>query len=190
MTRRERRVDDSVLVLCRNYEFGGDPNELVLRLCRELLREAGMDVPTDLDVITSLRNVIRVEEVALDHDADLRWDGSHYVIGRRRLSTCHEVVHTFFPNARSRDEVLEREIGRSPPGLTEEHLCDQGAAELLMPAEPFRLALPSVPNMDNVLELAEIFGASIEAAARRALRLSGPKGAVVVLESKLKPKRT
>lgn len=196
MTRaRDRRPEEAVASLCRAHDFDGDPRDLIRRLCRTLLSEAGTGIPTELALLASFQNVIRIEELPLDHDAHLGWDGRHYVIqvrldhsaGRRRFSTGHELVHTFFPGARTRSDLPEHDIGLSRTAVTEEHLCDLGAAELLMPEERFAPALPRSPGMEDVLRLSEMFQASIEATARRVLRLCRRPGAVVVLEPKLKP---
>jgi len=195
MSRRDPKPDPQVVALCRKHDFVGDPRDLIRRLCSDLLAEADPGVPTDLDVLASFQNVLRIEERFLDHDANLRWDGSHYLIevhfgsspGRQRFSICHELAHTLFPGATERDFLAEYNIGRSAAGPTEEHLCDIGAAELLMPTDAFSQALSAVPNMTDVCDLADAFQASVEAAARRALHLSGLSGAVVVLEPKLKP---
>lgn len=146
-------------------------------------------------MISSYRNIIRVEEVVLEHDASIRWDGVHFVVqvaaqagpGRQRFSIAHEVTHTFFPGAHHRIGRPDRGIGRNSRRGSEEYLCDLGAAEFVLPRGPFLDRLPDRPGMAFVVETAREFGASIEATARRTLALSGRPGAVVVLEPRLKP---
>jgi hypothetical protein len=81
-----------------------------------------------------------------------------------------------------------REAPLTTRGAGKKRICrDQGAAELLLPRAAFIAACPSRPDMDHVLELAEIFEASAEATALRIVALAAIPAAMIVLEPGLKP---
>lgn len=171
---------------------GTDAVATIMRLCSDLIDEAGSTVPVSLDVLASFRNA-RVLVVDMDQPETVVWDGRHFIIrvrredtdGRQRFSCAHGIVHTFFLQAGSGTSkgalLLD---GRSDQ---EEDLCDQGAAELLLPRAAFTDACPERPSMDDVLDLAEHFDASAEATALRVVALSPVPAAMVVLEPQFKP---
>lgn len=90
--------------------------------------------------------------------------------GRRRFSLAHEVAHTFFDNAMATYQMRTSGQRMSPAARALERLCDEGAAELLMPVEWVRPRLAGSteqPSVRAVLQLAADFRVSLEAAALR-----------------------
>ncbi len=100
-------------------------------------------------------------------------DASVQSQGRRRFSIAHELVHTFFDNASKSYQM--RTAGKDH--LTDaawalERLCDEGAAELIMPEKEFGNALSRMGlHATAIPELAEVFRVSLEAVALRAVEL-------------------
>ena len=98
--------------------------------------------------------------------------------GRRRFSIAHEIAHTFFEDAA---DAVRRRARRVPREMTPEErdlerLCDRGAAEMLMPEEPFRDdAAARGWSAAAVPALAERYAVSLEAAAVRMMQVPGSK---------------
>jgi hypothetical protein len=170
----------------------GDPADLIGRLCVGLLEEAGKEIPVDLEILASFRNahVVHIEQ---EQPETIHWDGRSFQIqlrnadtlGRQRFSCAHAIVHTwFFESASHGQDGSDNAHGWSE---TEEDLCDLGAAALLLPELAFRSACPVDVTMDDVLRLADVFQASAESTALRAVALSSTPLAMVVLETTLKP---
>ena len=96
--------------------------------------------------------------------------------GRRRFSVAHEIAHTFFCNGtetyhlrtKSRERYYRTEEARQL-----EHLCDLGAAELLMPEEHVSKCLSRIGlRAAAIPEIARTFGTSLQAAALRLIELA------------------
>ena len=189
--RPDAKPDARVAALLTRHG-GTDAIATITQLCSDLIDDAGSTIPVNLDVLASFRNA-RVLVVDQDQPETIMWDGRHFIIrvrredtdGRQRFSRAHGIVHTFFLQAGSDTSkgtlLLD---GRSDQ---EEDLCDQGAAELLLPRAAFTDACPACPGMDDILELADRFDASAEATALRVVSLSTVPAAMVVLEPQLKP---
>lgn len=99
---------------------------------------------------------------------------------RQRYSIAHEIVHTLFPDyeavLRSAGKLWREERMTTPTDIAElelEHLCQVGAAELLLPQFAFapRLQADGL-SLDTVMALSTSFGASPEATVRRATELT------------------
>jgi len=124
--------------------------------------------------------------IPVEERAGLRWDallvplaggrfrilvnGNMQSAGRRCFSIAHEIAHTFLPDAAEacRRRSVRRSAFAADPQQAEERLCDQAAAELLMPAEVFAAALCGHGFCASTLPLlAERFEVSLEAAAWR-----------------------
>jgi Zn-dependent peptidase ImmA (M78 family) len=90
-----------------------------------------------------------------------------YSDGRVNFSIAHEIVHSFFPNSArgARFRTLSAEGSREANEL--ERLCDLGAAELLMPADEFLIALDGQWGLANLASLCDRFGSSYEATVYR-----------------------
>lgn len=188
---RPKRQDHRVEALLAHRSWTGTPQALIEQLCRDLLNKAGSVVPVDLEVLASFRNC-EVHTQDQGQAETITWNGRHFVIrlrradtpGRQRFSCAHAIVHTYFLQAGQDSSGTQPQASWS---AQEEALCDAGAAELLLPREAFVGLCPSVPTMDDILELAEVFEASAEATAYRAAALSAVPMAVAVLEPALKP---
>ena len=169
-----------------------DPAQTITQLCSDLIEATGATVPVNLEMLASFRNA-RVTVVDQEQAETIMWGGRHFVIrvrradtdGRQRFSCAHGIIHTYFREAGS--GLTARGVAYDSWSRQEEDLCDQGAAELLLPRAAFIAACPSRPDMDDVLELAEIFEASAEATALRIVALSAIPAAMTVLEPGLKP---
>lgn len=133
--------------------------------------------PFDMEVLASLTG-LRLEEVdTLGAGRDASYMPGTILLSRqappkrRRYSVAHEIIHQFFPEG-----CKSEGVDASPEGITQgklELLCQIGAAELLMPSDPFSKSLgPEAPTIHGIDSLAASFDVSIEAAARRTVDLS------------------
>jgi IrrE N-terminal-like domain len=194
--RGSRPSDALVRRFLDQHRWSGAPEELVVRLCAELLEEAGVSVPVDVRMLASFRGIAAISEVDQPEAGCIFCDGERLLIQlrssdspeRRRFTICHEILHTFFPGFREeRRRRTDRTVGAFDRSQLEEYLCDLGAAELLLPRRPFLAALPPQPCLDDVIELAAVFDASLEATAIRMVNLTAAAMALVVLEPAWKP---
>lgn len=182
--------DDAIAAFCARHGWSGPPEELMARLCADLLREAECRVPVDVRRLASFRGA-RVIEAEQQPAGLLQWDASRLTIRvrasdseeRRRFTVCHEVCHTFMPGfrqtPRTRADLDVECFDRRDP---EEYLCDLGAAELLLPRADIAGLLRADFTIDDILILATHFRASIEATALRCVGLSPQPVAIVVLD--------
>src|SRR5579884_1308443 len=168
-------TDPVVLELCRRHG-GADPEPVIRELCPDLVavcpRESG---PTPLRMLASFRNVRDIGEApsaaATGCSGYIVRENGGYVItlddreprGRRVISLGHEVTHTYF-----------LEVGRRAAAtLEEEHLCDVGGTELVMPEVRFTAFLRQVGVSMAGIELCrKEFEGSFEATARRVMELT------------------
>jgi Zn-dependent peptidase ImmA (M78 family) len=196
MMRRSRPPDELVRRFLDQHQWRGAPEELVVWLCEELLEEADVRVPVDVRMLASFRGIAAISEVDQPEAGCIFCDGERLLIHlrgsdspeRQRFTICHEILHTFFPGFRQeRRTRIDRTVGAFDRSRLEEYLCDLGAAELLLPREPFLAALPAQPCLDDVIELAPVFDASLEATAIRLVNLAAAPMALVVLEPAWKP---
>ncbi len=187
-----KKVDARIRALMEFHGADGEAADLIGRLCFDLLKEAGEDVPVDLEMLASFRNA-HVAHADQEQPEMIHWDGRSFhirlraadTLGRRRFSCAHAIVHTwFFESAGHGQDKADAEQGWSE---SEEDLCDLGAAALLLPESTFRSECPPDVNMDDVLRMANVFQASAECTALRAVVLSSTPLAMVVLEKTLKP---
>lgn len=173
--------------------------ELVADLMRETLEDLALTPPIDHNIIASYRGVIRIEQVDIPWSGQIAPTDAGLVIslrashswGRRRFSAFHEIVHTYLPGFHLQPQY-RCEPGIIPAGVWSdpavEVLCDQGAAELLLPREAFRgdMAGNSV-NLQLVEDLAARYEASLAATAARACALSPHRTLFLTLEPSTKP---
>src|SRR5258708_11451651 len=168
------------------------PVQVIARLCSELLEVTEATVPVNLEVVASFRNA-QVTVLDQEQAETITWDGRHFAIrvrqadtkGRQRFSCAHGIIHTFFMEAGGSFPARRAVLDSWSP--QEEDLCDQGAAELLLPRAAFLAACPPHPGMDDVLGLAGAFDASAEATALGLATPSVVPAAMVVLEPCLQP---
>jgi Zn-dependent peptidase ImmA (M78 family) len=118
----------------------------------------------------------RVEASAISEAATLAVEGSRYVIrirnsdpeARQRFSIAHEIGHVLLFEGVASEPHLIPSIAHRPGSSVVERLCDQAAAELLMPADAFRDGLLSARfDWDHVMRLAAQFQVSHAAALVR-----------------------
>ena len=103
---------------------------------------------------------------------------------RRNFSVCHEIGHTLMPNFSGFSlPHHDAQTMRWDDVREEEFLCDVAAAELLMPHQEF---IPQLRDcgmrVETIQELAEEFGASLEATAVNIVRAGIEDVAVIVWE--------
>lgn len=110
--------------------------------------------------------------------------------GRRRFSIAHELVHTLFPDSAGvyhlRNVTPQQNLFADSQQL--ERLCEEGAAELLMPEECFRAHLEELGLRASAVQiLADRFQVSLEATALRITETSETPCAVALLDYQVRP---
>jgi Zn-dependent peptidase ImmA (M78 family) len=194
--RGSRSPDGLVRRFLDQHRWCGAPEELIVQLCAELLEEAGVSVPVDVRMLASFRGIAAITAVDQAEAGCIFCAGERLLIQirgsdspeRQRFTICHEILHTFFPGFREeRRARTDKTVGTYGRDQLEEYLCDLGAAELLFPRQPFLAALPPRPRIHDVIALAAVFEASLEATALRVVNLASIPTALVVLEPAWKP---
>jgi Zn-dependent peptidase ImmA (M78 family) len=174
---------DPVAALCA-YHGQSDPEQLVLRLCQDLIDECVTQAgPTPLNILASCQGVRAIHRKAIRPEIGCSGflapvDGGYEItvnagepLERQNFSIAHEIVHTFFRNACPCSQPTERE----------EHLCNLGAAELTMPASRFSAYLAqSHLSLASVDACKTEFAVSFEAAARRAMSVTSEPACVFI----------
>ena len=181
---------------------GGTPEEIIRRKSRELVAEAKAmgwaGPPFDPLLLASLRGISSRETRELfSAEAQLTpIEGRQLLLefnpdrsaGRRNFSISHEIAHTFFEDCYEMVHQRKANPRTFDPQQEVEHLCQLGAAEILMPYEDFISDAASLPlSLNSIPTLAQKYGASREATARRMLSISGRTGALVFFSRRLKP---
>ena len=175
-----------------------DPVAAMRKLVDNLLQEAEQkEAPINLPVVASFRGVVEIRTELIKDTAMLvpTPQGLRILvnmtdpIGRRNFSAAHEVCHTLFPNyANHPIAKVDKLLGRFSIREEEEYLCDMGASYLLLPPS---LVLPRVQSygscLDAIIQLADDFQSSLEAAAIAWAQASPWQCAVVFFEENLKP---
>ncbi|MBI2928788.1 MAG: ImmA/IrrE family metallo-endopeptidase [Verrucomicrobia bacterium] len=189
----------SVLALLDSANGTADPEVLIRDRARGLVSQA-MAVqwsgpPYDPKILAGLRDIaVEPTDEAIGAEARIlaKPDGSLLIEydptkakARVNFSICHEIAHTFFPDC---FETTRHRRKEHDSNYELECLCDLGAAELLMPHEPFDRDLATLGvSLDSVRELTTRYAASGEAVLIRIAQLSSKACAVVFLSEKLKP---
>ena len=181
----------SILALLK-ADGGNDPDVAIRLRARALvaeMMEIGWDGPPyDMEELASFRGFRVAESTRLAEGQDACITTGHILVNatisraRRRYSVAHEVAHTLFPDFQ--DELTRQERLWLRPRVESEfeRLCQAAAAEFLMPLTVFEeLAERCGREIVGIDELAERFGASLEAAARRAVETAGDPMAVLML---------
>lgn len=128
-----------------------------------------------------------VDDAASNVHGNLEKERGYYVIGvnprfglqRKRFTVCHEISHIFFEEASVAFYLRAKRLDRQT--VTEEKLCDRGAAELLMPTETFvSFVKGRIPDLTLLKEISSVFDVSRTAAANRIVELATQPVAVVV----------
>lgn len=169
---------------------GDDPEDSIRRICEDLLAECGATLPVDMRMLASFRGAhVTIKEQ--DEAGCIFYDGKKLIIStrlsdseeRQRFTVGHEISHTFFPGFREERRFRrDLSVGRFEPNILEEHLCDAGAAELLLPRAEILHRMGCELTIDAVLELAPVFQATAEATARRLVSLASRPAAIAILE--------
>lgn len=172
-----------ILALLEDQAFTRDPFEAIRSKARAAVAHAvslgWSGPPFDVELLASL-NGLRIEVVeSLGDGRDAACIPGAILVtrrcppNRRRYSIAHEVVHQFVPSDHGTARFDALPPKRKDAAIGElERLCQVGAAELLLPAAPFQVALATQAVSIPALEaLAQMFDVSTEAAARRAVDL-------------------
>lgn len=173
-----------------------DPVAAVRKLAADLLEEAEQNqAPVDLRLVASFRNIADIHLTSISGSAMLLPSEQGFIIllnssdplGRRNFSTAHEICHTFFPCKES-DNSTSHTVGMFSIQDEEEYLCDIGASALLLPPKLVQDEIEACGcRLDAILQIANRFRSSIEAAAIAWAQSSPWPCAVVFFEEKLKP---
>jgi hypothetical protein len=165
--------------------------QIVRKLCDDLIAEAGVRPPVNVRLLASMRGIARVEEREQPWAGVLAPKDGHFVVGvratdgaeRQRFTILHEAGHTLLPGF-----AESRHYRCDGPKSREEQLCDIAASELLLPR---RFFVPSLrrarPGLEGVEELASEYEASIEATALRVTDLAEAPSMLMVLRMGHKP---
>jgi hypothetical protein len=153
-----------------------DPVAAIKGLAQALLLETDFVAPpVNLKVLGSFRGIDEIRRVEMLGSARLRPDGTRLVIdvntehpiGRRNFSICHEISHTLMPTYAG-EAVEDLETGNYSASSELEFLCDIGASELLLSTPAVRrIARELAPTISAVVRIADDFGASLHATARK-----------------------
>ena len=158
---------------------GESPSLILTTLTRDLLRDSGqIDPPFDVYRAAQLRRVKKIVNLPLSNDAVLLPVEGGFEIKlniddpnvRRRFSCAHEIAHTFFFDIT--ESKPRRRYVRLGVDKQEEQLCQQAAADLLMPQEVFSAAVKSIgpASLESMQTLGALFEVSLEALVKRIVK--------------------
>jgi hypothetical protein len=181
---------------------GGDPVEIIRAKSKEVVawakRLGWKGPPFDPLTLASLRGIRFRESTGLfSAEAQLTpMHGQQLLLefnpdrapGRKNYSISHELIHTFFEDCY--EMVHQRKSDRAgfDPQQEIEHLCQVGAAEILMPEKDFESDLARLGlSLNAVPALCRRYEASREAVARRMLALTDQAAALAFFSRRLKP---
>jgi hypothetical protein len=177
----------SDLELARREAPGLPDALLVTELARRTLNVLSAEPPVSHEIVASMRGVVRIDEAEIPWAGCLARGPEGLVItlrsgdphGRKRFTAFHEIMHTYLPGFtvttqyRCDPDVSPDRSRASARNL--EALCDLGAAEFLFPRQAFcEDTAGSVATLPLAEQLAERYGASVKATARRLVTLRGP----------------
>ena len=138
-------------------------------LVEELLRDLPFP-PTDLDLLRERLHIVGINEQDIPMSGELRRNGKALEIvysayltkQRQRFTIAHEMGH-----------ALLHKLGERLPhtGSEVERLCDQFAAEILMPREVFLKQLGSRLTIERLFELRKMFDVSLSSVAHKCFEL-------------------
>jgi IrrE N-terminal-like domain len=165
--------------------------EIVRKLCEDLISEAGVRPPVNVRLLASMRGISRVEEREQPWAGVLAPHDGQFVVGvrasdgaeRQRFTILHEAGHTLLPGF-----AESRQYRCDGPKTREEQLCDIAASELLLPRRFFLESLRVArPGLDGVEDLAAEYEASIEATALRLADVAESPTMLIVMRMGHKP---
>lgn len=196
--RPENRRHPSIEALLNASADTDDPEAAICRRVRDLL--ANLEVlgwegpPFQIEEVASYLGYLVEYVDGLSQDACIVSGPPARILVstqvarvRQRFSLAHEIVHTLFPD----HGMVGQPAGwvyafdaQSPV----EQLCQIGASELLMPLASFRAAVfQEEIGWDLIARVAADFEVSLEAAARRLVRLSDRKLCLLAARMEHKP---
>jgi hypothetical protein len=168
-------------------------DEALMRvLCEQLLEEGEVEgPPTPVEMLASIRGITDIKEAEQPFAGVLAPGEKGLAVRvrsadgrqRQRFTICHEAGHTLLPGFRQ-----QRQYRCNGERTWLERMCDVAGAELLLPKRFFepRMAAGDF-DLTTVEELAWTFDASIEASARRAVKLHTEPALLLVLSERHKP---
>lgn len=150
---------------------GTPPNvEVAIDIVTARLLEGIQCPPTDLEAIRPRLNITQFCAEDIVGSGELQRDGNGFKVvyspslspTRRRFTIAHEMAHAIFQST-----------GPNCPrhGIELERLCDKIAAELLMPKQIFLGRLGQEFSAKKILDLSQLFRASVSATAIRCAEL-------------------
>lgn len=179
----------------------GVPANVVMEELAEQLGHLGeVAPPVDMHLLASLQSVAEICETVSTHSGCLINRAGRLRIElcatdnpqRQRFTIGHEICHTLLPGFTMTQNFRCNPGGSTPPTtdrLNIEWLADVGASELLLPRRFVRDDFASrALGWDAIEQVASLYNASLEATARRYVRLSTQPAFFVRLE--FAPSRT
>lgn len=163
---------------------GVPADALIEDLAHELGVLGEVTPPVDLRLLASLQSITEVTEVISSHSGCLINQHGQLRVEiratdnpqRQNFTLGHEICHTLLPGF-ALEQNYRCTPGTSTPRrsaeLNIEWLADVGASELLLPRRHVRSAFAEREfGWDTIEDIARIYDASLEATARRCVRLS------------------
>jgi IrrE N-terminal-like domain len=176
---------------------GKPPEDILEAYAESLLKESEQDrLPIDVELVASVLGIRRrvapfgfagriYAEPSGQLVMDLNGDDNPR---RQRFTASHEIMHTAFPGfkreARYRADTSSE---THPRNREEEHLCDLGAAALLMPRRMVSESFSVTDGLGAIQALAEEADVSLEAAGNRLVSLSPTPAVFMVFSMAHKP---
>jgi hypothetical protein len=183
----------TVLNFMVTHDFEGDPKELLRKLVYEDLETieslGGVENIEDrLKFLSSYRGLSEPKLVEMEDDQSGHTDGNQINLNakhsksRRLFTWAHEIIHSYFEkSAGIKVDYFGGEFHCSGENKEEEFLCDFGASMVL-----FYGYEPDSFNIESLLRLIELTGASAEATASSMLEHAGNDQGFVVWSRKCK----
>jgi Zn-dependent peptidase ImmA (M78 family) len=165
--------------------------QAVLAICERLLKEADAAPPVNVELLASLRGIVRIEEHEQEYAGMLIHQPEGMVahirasdaLARQRFTILHEAGHTLLPGY---GQASQYRCGG--PRSWEEQLSDLAAGELLFPRNEFSADLARAGlGMASAEALAARYGASVEASAVREVDVWPDDVLMLVLKIANKP---
>jgi len=147
-------------------------DEAIARKVSDVLRQLRiLSPPVDVEQVAHACGFLRIEPKPLPLDAltfptpngSIIFVNSQNPHVRRRFSIAHEICHALIPG-----ELKASEDAITLADTLEEHICDVGAANLLMPGPMLAAKCRGMrPSLKSLLDCSNYFEVSLEAFARR-----------------------
>jgi hypothetical protein len=176
---------------------GAADREIIAAGAAQLAAELDLRPPIDVDLVASSLGIDAViRDPALDSAGCLVTVDGRVIAKvratdtprRQRFSVCHELSHTFFPGYHLTTQYRCHPGSSRPTATDIEALCDVAASELLLPRQPFQVDVEEAPfGINGLVEVADRYEASLEAAGHRVMTLTRDDLAFLVLEVGQKP---